>query len=321
MSYFGWRFLTGGLAAVTISLAVHATAPIPVIFDTDIGTDIDDAYALALIVHSPELKLLGITTVSGDAVARARLAAKLLSTAGDAWRNVPVYAGTSTATQYMAQADWAAGFSSPALHLSGGVEFLREQIDAHPGEITIIAVGELTNVAALLAAEPGIGAKIKSIALMGGSVKRGYAPGSPPEPEWNIKSNAAAARAVFTSGVPLLVAPLDATSALRLDEANRVKIFSAGTPLNDALASLDFIWRHTNTWKGDIPVLHDALAIVLVTAPQLAELGQVRLDIADNGLTKLVESGKPNAVVAMGCSPAAFMEYFSRRLSEISPAR
>ena len=65
----------------------------PVIFDTDIGTDIDDAYALAALVHRPELRVLGVTTVSGDAVARARLAAKLLHVAGGKWTQVPVYAG------------------------------------------------------------------------------------------------------------------------------------------------------------------------------------------------------------------------------------
>src|SRR5262249_3713119 len=161
--------------------------------------DVDDAYALALITKSPELKLLGVTTVSGDAVARARLAAKLLAAAGPRWERVPVYAGTSTAPQYMAQCDWAKGFTSSSLHESGGVDFLREQINAQPGKITIIAVGELTNVAALLASEPGIAARIKAIALMGGSVKRGYAPNSAPEAEWNIKCNAAAARAVFSS--------------------------------------------------------------------------------------------------------------------------
>src|SRR3954464_1469174 len=91
----------------------------PVIFDTDIGTDIDDAYALATLLHHPEFELLGVITVSGDAVARARLAAKRLQVAGRDWRRVPVYAGTSTATQYMQQVDWASGFSSPRLHASG----------------------------------------------------------------------------------------------------------------------------------------------------------------------------------------------------------
>ena len=96
-----------------LMVAGRAAAPIPVLFDTDIGTDIDDVYALAQILHSPELKLLGVTTVSGDAVARARLAAKLLATAG--WTDVPVYAGTGTPPQNnQGHCVWAAGFTAPA---------------------------------------------------------------------------------------------------------------------------------------------------------------------------------------------------------------
>ena len=97
----------------------------PVIFDTDIGTDIDDAYALVALIRRPELELLGVTTVSSDAVARARLAAKLLSVAGGEWASVPVYPGISTATQYMKQVEWAEGFTSPNLHDDGGIEFMR----------------------------------------------------------------------------------------------------------------------------------------------------------------------------------------------------
>lgn len=289
--------------------------PIPVIFDTDIGTDIDDAYALAQIIRSPELKLLGVTTVSGDAVARARLAAKLLATAGGNWADIPVYAGISGSTQYLKQTEWADGFSSPALHPAGGVEFMRQQINAHPGEITLIAVGELTNIAALLNSEPGIGAKIKGIALMGGAVRHGYAPGSAPEPEWNIKSNIAAARTVFTSGVPLLVAPLDSTADLKLTPEWRVKIFARSTPLNDALASLDFIWRHTNTWKGDMPTLFDELAVALVATPNIVPLTPLYLEVAADGLTKPIEGRAPNAQVALTSKPAEFLEYFTRRLA------
>src|SRR3954463_7643645 len=136
-----------------VALPVGAQAP--VILDTDIGTDIDDAYALAALVHRSDLELLGVTTVSGDAKARARLAAKLLKVAGGKAARVPVYAGTSTATQYMKQVDWAKGYSAPNLHESGGVEFLRRTIDAHPGKVTLIAIGELTNLAALLESAPG----------------------------------------------------------------------------------------------------------------------------------------------------------------------
>ena len=286
----------------------------PVIFDTDIGTDIDDAYALAALIRRPELELLGVTTVSSDAVARARLAAKLLSVAGGKWAGVPVYAGISTATQYMKQVEWADGFTSPSLHDDGGMEFMRRQINARPGEITLIAVGELTNIAALLESEPGIGKKIRAISLMGGAVHRGYAPGSKPEPEWNIKSNAAAARTVFTSGVPLLVAPLDSTADLKLTPEMRVQLFSLGTPLNDALAALDQVWRYTNHWKGNEPTLFDVLAVELVAPRTPYKLTALNIEVATDGLTKPA-AGKPNAQVALAVDIPAFMKQFVATLT------
>jgi purine nucleosidase len=286
----------------------------PVIFDTDIGTDIDDAYALAALIQRPELDLLGVTTVSSDAVARARLAAKLLHVAGGKWADVPVYAGISTATQYMKQVEWADGFTSPSLHADGGVEFMRRQINARPGEITLIAVGELTNMAALLNSEPGIGKKIRAIALMGGAVYRGYAAGSKPEPEWNIKSNAAAAQTVFRSGVPLRVAPLDSTADLKLTPELRVKIFARGTPFNDALASLDQIWRHTNHWKGNDPTLFDVLAVELVDPRTPYKLAALHIEVAGDGLTRPVEGRAANSQVALDVNAAAFLQEFVERL-------
>jgi purine nucleosidase len=288
--------------------------PAPVIFDTDIGTDIDDAYALIALIRRPELELLGVTTVSSDAVARARLAAKLLQVAGPKWAGVPVYAGISTATQYMKQVEWADGFASPNLHIEGGVDFMRRQINARPGEITLIAVGELTNIAALLKSEPGIGKKIRAISLMGGAVYRGYASGSKPEPEWNIKSNAAAARTVFTAGVPLLVAPLDSTADLKLTPEMRVQIFASGTPLNDTLASLDQIWRYTNHWKGNDPTLFDVLAVELVNPRTEFKLVPLHIEVADDGLTRRITGSKPNSEVAVQVNIAEFMRDFVARL-------
>jgi purine nucleosidase len=287
-----------------------AMAQAPVIFDTDIGTDIDDAYALAALIKRPELKLLGVTTVSSDAVARARLAAKLLHVAGGPWARVPVYAGISTPTQYMKQVEWAQGFTSASLHESGGVEFMRRAIDAQPGKVTLIAVGELTNIAALLQSEPGIGRKIRAISLMGGSIYRGYAAGSKPEPEWNIKSNAKAAQVVFDSGVPLLVAPLDSTADLKLTPEMRVEIFARGVPLNDALAALDQVWRHTNHWKGNDPTLFDVLAVELVDSRRPYELKALHVDVEDDGLTRVVPGGAPNAQIALTVDPASFMRSF-----------
>ncbi len=290
--------------------AQSAPQPAAVLFDTDIGTDIDDAYALVLFVHRPDFELLGVTTVSSDAVARARLAAKLLGIVGGKWAEVPVYAGLSTPVQYMKQVEWAAGFRSPSLHESGGIEFMRRTIESRPGEVTIIAVGELTNVAALLDSDPGIARKIRAIALMGGAIYRGYAPGSAPEPEWNIRSNAKAARRVFTSGVPLLVAPLDSTADLKLTPDMRVTIFSSGKQLNDALGALDQIWRYTNHWKGDQPTLFDVLAIELVSPTSPYKLESLHLEITDDGLTRPVSGRKANAQASIAVDVPAFMKAF-----------
>ena len=304
-------FVLVGLLAMAWGVpAQSAPKPAAVLFDTDIGTDIDDAYALALFVHRPDFELLGVTTVSSDAVARARLAAKLLRIAGGKWAEVPVYAGLSTPTQYMKQVEWAQGFSSPSLHESGGIEFMRRTFESRPGEVTLIAVGELTNVAALLDSDPGIAKKIRAIALMGGAIYRGYAPGSKPEPEWNIRSNAKAAQRVFTSGVPLFVAPLDSTADLKLTPEMRVTIFSSGTPLNDALGALDQIWRYTNHWKGDQPTLFDVLAIELVSPGAAYKLEPLHLEVTDDGLTRPVTGRKPNAHASIAVDIPAFMKAF-----------
>ena len=302
------------LPMLLLPIRGEAGEPLPVILDTDIGTDIDDAYALAALMQREELELIGVTTVSSDAAARARLAAKLLHVAGGKWVRVPVYAGTSTPEQYMKQVEWAAGFKAPNLHESGGVEFMRREINARPGKVTLIAVGELTNVAALLESEPGIAKKIRAISLMGGSIYRGYAPDSKPEPEWNIKSNARAAKTVFESGVPLLVAPLDSTADLKLTPDLRVKIFLRGTPFNDALASLDQVWRHTNHWKGNDPTLFDVLAVELVAAPGDYKLTPLHIAVAADGLTQPLQQKSANAQVALEVDIGAFMRAFAEAL-------
>jgi inosine-uridine nucleoside N-ribohydrolase len=293
--------------AMTSLPAVPSKAPI--ILDTDIGTDIDDAFALALVINSPELELLGVTTVAGDTQARARLAAKLLWEAGGAWRKVPVYAGQPGKPQRIEQTRWANGFTSSALHMSGAVDFMKTEINRRPGRITIITLGELTNVAALLKSEPSIAKKIKLIAMMGGSVARGYAPDSKPEAEWNIKSNPEAARTVFTSGVPLLVAPLDVTAMLQLDAAGRRRVFTHLTPLTNALTILYHLWGN------ETPTLFDPMAVATLIDPSLCETQQLAIEVDAQGFTRVVEGKPANATVAMHTDPKTFFEFYLSRVA------
>ena len=284
--------------------------PIPIILDTDIGTDIDDAFALALIMNSPELELLGVTTVSGDTAARARLAAKMLWEAGGKWRQIPVVAGKPGTAQSIEQARWADDFTGPQILHESAVDFLRGQFHHRPGEITLIAIGELTNVAALLHADPVVAKKIKRIVLMGGSVARGYKPGSRAEPEWNIKSNPAAARVVFESGIPITMAPLDVTAMLELNAAARTRIFGRQTPMANALSALYKLWGKVT------PTLFDPMAVAMLLKPSLCETKQLAIEIDDQGITKVAEGKPANATVGLNTDPAKFFEFYLSRVAK-----
>ena len=281
----------------------------PVILDTDIGTDIDDAFALALIVNSPELDLLGVTTVSGDTQARGRLAAKMLWEAGGRWRDVPVYAGPAGKPQPIDQTRWAEGFSSPALHMSGAIDFMRTEISRRPGTVTLVAIGELTNVGTLLKSDPAMATKIKLIAMMGGSIARGYGPDSKPEAEWNIKSNPEAAQIVFSSGVPLLVAPLDVTAMLQLDAAGRRRVFTHLTPLTNALTILYHLWGN------ETPTLFDPMAVAMLIDPKICETQQLVIEVDGQGFTRVAKGKPANATVGMQTNPKKFFDFYLGRVA------
>jgi inosine-uridine nucleoside N-ribohydrolase len=297
--------------AFAVTLVPAAPSKTPIILDTDIGTDIDDAFALALIINSPELELLGVTTVAGDTQARARLAAKLLWEAGGAWREVPVYAGEPGKPQPIEQTRWAQGFTSSVLHMSGAVDFMKTEISRRPGKVTIIAIGELTNVAALLKSDPSMAKQIKLIALMGGSIARGYGPDSKPEAEWNIKSNPQAAQTVFSSGVPLLVAPLDVTAMLQLDAAGRRRVFTHLTPLTNALTILYHLWGN------ETPTLFDPMAVAMVIDPSICETQQLAIEVDAQGFTRVVEGKPANSTVGMRTDPQKFFEFYLKRICDL----
>ncbi|HEX4486365.1 MAG TPA: nucleoside hydrolase, partial [Terriglobales bacterium] len=161
-----------------------------VIIDTDIGDDIDDAFALALALHSPELKILGVTTTFGDTELRAKLTDRFLGEAGRP--DIPVAAGTATeAKNPMSQHRYAEGgmFAKPSR--GKAVDFLLEQIQKYPGQITLIGIGPLINVGEAIDKDPATFKKLKRVVIMGGSIKRGYGDAgygtpTPPEREWNI---------------------------------------------------------------------------------------------------------------------------------------
>jgi len=300
-------FLLAATLLLSITCGAASQSKSPILLDTDIGTDIDDAFALALILQSPELDLVAVTTVSGDTQARARLAAKMLWEAGRT--NVPVAAGEPGSSQPIDQARWAKGFTGPPLTSEKAVDLMKREIERRPGELTIVAIGELTNVAALLKTNPSVGKKIKRIALMGGAVAHGYGQDLKPVAEWNIKSNPAAAQVVFTSGIPILMAPLDSTTMLQLDAAARRRIFTHLTPTTNSLTILYHLWGE------DTPTLFDPMAVAMLIDPAICEMKELAIEVDAQGFTRVVEGKPANARVGMRTDPAKFFEFYLRRVA------
>jgi inosine-uridine nucleoside N-ribohydrolase len=291
-----------------------AKPKVPVLFDTDIGDDIDDALALGLILTSPELDVRGITTAYGDSHTRALIVCRLLHLLGRT--DIPVAAGKPALPvpdfQGQMQYGLRPAFSKrPEKELAA--DFLYKQLKARPGELTLLAVGPLGNIAELLTKHPDCKPWIKRLVLMGGSIRVGYANKPPADAEWNIKADVRAAQTVFRSGVPIVLAPLDATTMLKLEEPLRSRLFGAGTPLTKEMHALYQLW-HKPT-----PILFDPVAVTLCFTERFCKMEELAVVVDDKGITRVVEA-KPNARVAMSIDPDAFLKWYVERVTSAGTA-
>ena len=286
----------------------HSPGKVPVLLDTDIGTAMDDAFALALALSSPELELRGVTTVHGDAYTRALLVCRLLDAVGRT--EIPVASGRPPAERPDSRDQLQYGLrplSRTRPLPQPAVDFLYGQFKAAPGELTLLAIGPLTNVAELLRKYPDCRPWIKRIVLMGGALRVGYSGKPPVEAEWNIRTDIKAAQLVFASGIPLVVAPLDATTGLDLDKARRQRLFAAGTPLTQQLDAL------YQLGDGSTPTLFDPVAVALCFEDRFCKMEDLRLEVDDQGSTRMLP-GIANARAAMSIRPKEFLKWYMDRL-------
>lgn len=265
---------------VHMPTAVPPTAakPLKVILDTDIGDDIDDLLALALILASPELELVGVTTVFGNTVARARQARTVLATAGGRHRSIPVAAGcgatmSTKSVRDLGRKNYLEGAlpnqdhtclpeaELPPLDRRHGVDFLVETIMAGNGDIVPITIGAMTNLAMALVKEPRIAAKIPRVVAMAAEFKTQFA-------EWNILCDPEAAALVFASGIPVEVTTFEMGTIARFDPTHVERLRRGTTPMAKLLSrSVDAWIPHHN---GQMPSLYDPFAVSTIIKPDLA---------------------------------------------------
>jgi inosine-uridine nucleoside N-ribohydrolase len=333
---------TSGTAPHALSNAPHGAETI--ILDTDIGDDIDDAFALSLVWSSPEFDLLGITTAYGDTDLRAQLVDRFLEANCDGGAGgIPVVPGVPTQHQNVFT---QAAYAKHQGHFVGGciapgnlpdrmkdfprwdserknrdaAGFILRQASEHPNQITLIGIGPLFNIQAAIQKDPATFKKLKRVVIMGGSIDRGYDTATdnkrPPDPEWNIKCDPAGLRALLASGVPVYIMPLDSTQ-VRLSQHDLEKILAHGSPVTDQLALLYHQWVWGNGVQWTTPTLFDPVAVAYSIRPDLCPTTPMRIEVDDKGFTRRVD-GPPNAQVCLKSDETAFRQLLLDRLTSDS---
>ena len=309
-----------------------ANEKIKVLIDTDLGDDVDDALTLLLATASPEMELVGVTTVLRDTILRAKNVKKLLSYVGV---DVPVYAGKENplAGEKRSKDILLKMSETENFHVDNeqdfrdgesALEYIYKTADS-VNDLQILAIGPLTNIAAVILKYPDMKDKISKIVLMGGDYFNG-------RHEWNILSDPLAAKTVFESGIPVYAVGTDVTRQVKLNNA-RQSVF-----LSEKKTALS-LWRKelkdmVITWiekRGADITLHDPLALYAIIKPDVLHFKKQRIFLSmEEGVLKgltvnLSATGyfKNSAYgseifVADYVSAEEMMEDFMRRLSTLS---
>ena len=312
------RLITASLALVTVFMswlpASAQTARMKVVLDTDIGTDIDDAWALGYALKSPLFDLLGVTVSDGDTAQRAKLACKLLYRLGRT--DVPVAVGRPTASIPAGRVDyqftWAEDFQGYKPLTMPAADFLAEQIHRHPGEITLIAVGPLHNIGDLLRLHPEVVPLVRRVVLMSGSIAaNAWDPRA--VAEWNVKLAIPEAQAVYSAAWPVTIVPLDSTTYVRLEDRERESLRNAGTPLVIALEALLRLWTEGPESRM---TLHDQMALAEAQHPGrfFARCDPMPLRVDPDGFTRVDAANGRLVAVCLEPKRSEFMTQYLAQL-------
>lgn len=301
--------------------------PLPLIIDSDPG--LDDALAIGLAVARPELDLLAVTTVGGNADVRdcTENALRLLRAYGRP--DIPVAEGSPGAlTGPIVRATEIHGSggigrtvlppSTAAVDPSGAVALITRILSAAAEPVAIAPIGPLTNIALLLRTRPDLASKIAHLSIMGGSIGEGNTTVSA---EFNIYADPEAAAIVFQSGVPITMMGLDVTHQATLDAAAAARLRATGTASGGVAAELvEFAIERVAEWYGGTTTaIHDAVAVAHLVFPDLVDVaaysvvvdttsGPARGRTVCEGMARRMERHglAPNAQVGIRIDPTRF---------------
>lgn len=284
-----------------------------IIIDTDVGDDVDDAFAIAWALASSRVNVRAILTAHGDTLLRARLVERMLQVRKH--HKVRVLSGTKSETDIVfTQREWAE--RGPSVADTDGIAAALEMIRRRKNRITLVALAPLHNVQSMIERDPIAFRMLKKVVVMAGSIRRGYNSltgeiNSTPQGEHNVFLNPKALEMLLASGVPVTMMPLDAVQARPSDEF--LKSVCSAHP---DLAELLMLWQKNNIFNIDQPTLFDLVAIAAVLRPDLCQMTKIQILIESSGLT--VESKAGFNVQA--CLETDHEKVLSAALNDLCPS-
>ena len=302
------------------------SAPLPILLDTDIGTDVDDAIALALVLASPGLDLRAVTIVSGDVGLRARIAAKLLALAGR--RDVPVAAGVRMAVLQQRNFLWLghegqaivdATEMLPAATVHG-VDLLIDTVLRE--RLHVVTIGPLSNLAVAIMKEPAVIEALPRLTMMGGAL--GIHPGGPVT-EYNSCSDAEASLVVLNAGMPTTIVPLDVTLQVALSASDVARLRTSRSRLVQTVCNAIEVWApiHRSFFTSQpgwdettVALLHDPLTVAVLIDPSFitSERRRLRPAIVDGMFRLVPDTSARELDVAVAVDAPRFVAFLIERL-------
>jgi len=290
---------------------------IPVILDTDIGDDIDDTWALVMMLKSPELDVKLVVGDYGKPTYRATLLAKLLEVAGRT--DVPVGIGGGEDKGDGRQSAWIKGYALsayPGTVHEDGIGAMIDTIMTSPRPITLVCIGPAPNIATALEREPRIAQRAWFVG-MHGSVRRGYGGSQEISAEWNVRANPQACRKVFTAPWEMTITPLDTCGLVHLRGEKYRAVRDCSDPVTQALIENYRAWCGSEPDRADkaSSTLFDTVAVYLAFSQELLVMEQLGLRVTDDGHTVIDEKAKRINCAMAWKNLAAFEDLLVQRLT------
>ncbi|MBQ5926772.1 MAG: nucleoside hydrolase [Clostridia bacterium] len=293
-----------------------------IILDTDIGDDIDDAFALYYLLAKNTTEILGVTTVYKNVVERSKIAKRFIRLSQ---REIPVLAGVNEPLRKNVRLLYGEKVRDDGLikidhytdDLDGesyesetAVDFILRTLKENPNEVTLVAIGPLTNLAKCVKKDLQTFRLAKEILLMGGRFNDKIA-------EWNIETDPDGAREVLQSGVPCKIVPFDATNRCTLKKDGVEKIRALKGEAEEYLCKMMNRWieHYDENWRGEkIPVLHDVLAVMELDGDTFFQKRTIRFSLPLQGenadCTVEEENGEFTATLLYDFNQETFYEKF-----------